>query len=88
MHNSLSNRDMKAFKRQQRMIRNRESASLSRQRRKEYLENIESRNSQLEAENKELENSNSNLAQQVAFLQDQLRRQNQFPNIITITNST
>ena len=63
---------MKAFKRQQRMIRNRESASLSRQRRKAHLENTERRNSILETENENLRRDNQILISQVKQLQEQL----------------
>ena len=55
------------------MIRNRESASLSRQRRKAYLESIEKRNHFLEGENKQLAASNCELQNKVAMLQAQLR---------------
>ena len=65
MASSLTGAELKAYKRQQRMIRNRESASLSRQRRKAHLEQIELRNKQLEKENKSLQ-------QQVRQLQAQL----------------
>ena len=65
MASSLSGAELKAYKRQQRMIRNRESASLSRQRRKAHLEQIEQRNAHLEKENKLLQ-------QQVRQLQAQL----------------
>ena len=54
------------------MIRNRESASLSRQRRKAHLENIERRNSILESENENLRRDNQILISQVKQLQEQL----------------
>lgn len=73
IQNCLSSRDLKALKRQQRMIRNRESASLSRQRRKDYLQSIEKRNIFLEDENKQLQNANNCLQTKIEMLQAQIR---------------
>ena len=72
MENVLSGRDLKALKRQQRMIRNRESASLSRLRRKQHLESVEKRNTFLESENKQLQLANQNLLQKIAILEEQM----------------
>lgn len=69
--------DLKAFKRQQRMIKNRESASLSRKKKKEYLNSLELKFADLESENKKLKEENLRLQQRVAHLEtecDSLRR--------------
>ena len=72
MSSTLSGAELKAYKRQQRMIRNRESASLSRQRRKAHLEEVEKRNNFLENENLNLKNDNSILLNKIKSLQSQL----------------
>ncbi|XP_067629640.1 cyclic AMP-dependent transcription factor ATF-6 alpha [Eurosta solidaginis] len=62
--------DEKMWKKQQRMIKNRESASLSRKKKKDYVVSLESRISDLEKENCTLKGENSSLRSQlVAFAQ-------------------
>lgn len=52
--NLADDQNLKAFKRQQRMIRNRESASLSRKKKKEYVSSLEKRVEELTEENTQL----------------------------------
>uniref|UniRef100_A0A1B0AMC5 BZIP domain-containing protein n=1 Tax=Glossina palpalis gambiensis TaxID=67801 RepID=A0A1B0AMC5_9MUSC len=62
--------DEKLFKKQQRMLKNRESASLSRRKKKEYMERLENRIKGLEKENYTLKGENSSLRSQlIAFAQ-------------------
>ncbi|XP_037945639.1 uncharacterized protein LOC119678063 [Teleopsis dalmanni] len=62
--------DEKMLKKQQRMIKNRESASLSRKKKKEYVTSLETRINNLEKENYSLKGENSSLRSQlVAFAQ-------------------
>lgn len=57
----LSSSQLNEWKRQQRLIKNREAATISRQRRKEYLASLEAKCHQLEEENSRLESENKNL---------------------------
>ncbi|KAK8748697.1 hypothetical protein OTU49_015952, partial [Cherax quadricarinatus] len=61
--------DLKAFKRQQRMIKNRESASLSRKKKKEYLTALEGNITDLQKENQKLKEENSRLHQRITSLE-------------------
>ncbi|EZA60723.1 Cyclic AMP-dependent transcription factor ATF-6 alpha [Ooceraea biroi] len=56
---------LKAYKRQQRMIKNRESACLSRKKRKEYVSSLERQVSDLKEENKQLKLENDILKQKL-----------------------
>eukprot|EP00026_Physarum_polycephalum_P004772 Phypoly_transcript_04796.p1 GENE.Phypoly_transcript_04796~~Phypoly_transcript_04796.p1 ORF type:complete len:601 (+),score=111.18 Phypoly_transcript_04796:104-1804(+) len=65
----LSTDDQKELKRQKRLIKNRESAQLSRERKRAYIDQLEARIAQLVADNGQLKNDNNTLREALARYQ-------------------
>merc|ERR1719273_427116 len=68
---SSGTEEVRNLKRQQRMIKNRESACISRKKKKEYVTNLEDQIKALSSENTILRNENENLKEKVRELEQE-----------------
>lgn len=71
---------LKALKRQQRMIKNRESACLSRKKKKEYVSSLEKQVSELKEENRQLKSENTILKQRLSKMENDTTNNNKKHN--------
>ncbi|XP_071948304.1 cyclic AMP-dependent transcription factor ATF-6 alpha-like [Antedon mediterranea] len=80
--------DVRIWKRQQRMIKNRESACLSRKKKKEYLTNLEVQIHDIQEENDELRRENLSLKQQLEALRHDYDHLSKMRSMLPSTTKT